>query len=85
MGKADHPQFFFLQTVLGQIHPLNQSKLGPGWAPVLLVCRGRAFWCHLGRKEPSEPRTAWAVLEVVCFLVPFRQAGSDPGRDLSIK
>lgn len=40
LGKVDRPQFSFLQTVLGQTHPLNQSKRGPGWAPVLLVCRG---------------------------------------------
>lgn len=89
LDKLDHPQFSFLKTVLGQIYPLNQSKLGPNRAPVLLVCRGRAIWCHLGRKEQAEPSTAWAVLEVVCFLVPFRQAGrvpsSDTGRDLSIR
>lgn len=40
LGKVDRPQFSFLQIVLGQTHPLNQSKRGPGWAPVLLVCRG---------------------------------------------
>lgn len=48
LGKVARPRFSFLQTSLDQIHPLNQSKLGPGRAPVLLVCRGAGvlvpFW-----------------------------------------
>lgn len=52
-GRAACPQFSFLQPILGQIHPLNQSKPGP--APAVRLGTGFAsllLW-GLGALVPS--------------------------------
>lgn len=72
------PRFSSLKPLLGQIHPLDQSALGPipavrlGTGSASLL-QGVGAQCHLGKKEQAEPRTERALWEVASFRVPFTQ------------
>lgn len=85
-GRADCSPFSFLQPTLalGQIHPLNQSKLGP--APAVRLGTGFASLLQgVGAPVPSwqegaiRAKDRMGCLGVVSFLVPFRQPGCAPG------